>query len=177
MSRLLDFFENSPILHTIILKDSLPNSSDAPPNRTVFLPYLDKLSISAQPPHSMLLNHLPIPTSAMLVLDFRFNGDRPPLPDYLPKPSADFLSCITTVNLLFRVVKKSLQLKGPSGETYVFGYRVSGNAPSYTVDWQILRSLYQSIRSTTERLTITQSEPTTPIRTDRSQVFQTLLTR
>lgn len=110
----------------------------------------------------------------MLVLNFRFNGDRPPLPDYLPKPSADFLSHITTVNLLFRVVEKSLRLKGPSGETYVFGYRVSGNAPSYTVDWQILRSLYQSIRSTTERLTITQSEPTTPIRADRSQVFQTL---
>ena len=174
MTQLLNFFENSPLLHTITLKDSLPYYSDAPPNRIVSLPCLDKLSISALPPHSMLLNQLSIPTSAMLVLDFRFSGDRLPLPDYLPKPSADFLSRITTVNLLFRGVEKFLRLKGPSGEAYVFGHWVSGNAPSYTVDWKILLSLYQSIRSTTERLTITQLKPITPVRADRSQVFQTL---
>lgn len=173
MTQLLNFFENCPLLHTITLKDSLPNSSDAPPNRIVSLPCLDKLSIDAQPPHSILLNHLTLPTSALLILDFQFSGNSPPHPDYLPKPSANFLSRITTVNLLFRVVEKFLRLKGPSGETFVFSHRISKNPP-HTVDRKILRSLYQSILSTTERLTITKLKLATPVQVDKSQAFRTL---
>jgi len=40
VTRLLDFFECAPLLHTIILEDSIPKSSDAPPDRIVPLPHL-----------------------------------------------------------------------------------------------------------------------------------------
>jgi hypothetical protein len=175
MTQLLNFFENSPLLDTITLKDSLPKSSDAPPNRIVPLSRLDNLSIDAQTPHSKLLNHLSAPASTLLVLEFKFSGDRSPLLDYLPKPSVDILSRITTINLLFDVVNKFMRLEGPSGEIQLYGHRMSGgNTPPYIVDGQILCSLYQSILSATKRLTISGLKLTAPVQTDRSQVFQTL---
>lgn len=174
MTQLLNLFENSPLLHTIYLEDSLPNSSHALPDRIVSLPRLDKLSVIAQPPHSTLLNHLSMPTTALLVLEFQFRGDTSPFPACLPKPSADFLSRITTVNLLFGMVEKFIRLKGSGGEAYAFGHRVpNGNIPPYTVDCRILYSL-QPILSTTERLTISKLKLPTPIRICGPQLFRIL---
>ena len=65
VTQLLDFFERAPLLHKIKLLDSLPHSSDAPSKRVVFLPRLRLLKISAQPAHSILLNHLRTPTGAL----------------------------------------------------------------------------------------------------------------
>ena len=62
VTRLLDFFENAPLLRTIMLEDSILKSSNAPPGR-ILLPHLNILAITAKPARSVLLNHLRIPTS------------------------------------------------------------------------------------------------------------------
>ena len=177
VTQLLDFFESAPLLHTIVLVNSLPLSSNAPPARTVSLNNLKKLSIDTKPPHSILLNHLSIPTGALLVLEFEFGGDASSFLNYFPKPSKDIkpLSPITAINLLFDVVEKLLRLDGPSGGTYIFGHRTSGwNTPSHTVDRRILQSLDQSILSTTKRLAISKLKLPTPVRVDKCQAFRTL---
>ena len=176
MTQLLDFFENTPLLHKIVLRASIPGSSDAPPERIVSLPHLKKFAITAQPAHTVLLNHLSIPHATLVVLEFDFSGDIFPIPDYLPRPSQKLctLSRVTSINLLFSVIEKSLRLNGPDGGTYVFAHWVSpGNTPPYVMDRQILHSLDQSILSTTERLAICELK--LPIlQVNQSQEFQTL---
>ena len=175
-TQLLNFFENAPLLQTITLDNSIPDSSDTPPGRTVSLFHLKELSITAQSAHSILLDHLSIPSGALMVLEFDFSGDTSIVPDYLPRPSENIktLSCVTTINLLLSVTEKFLRLGGPGGETYVFGHRVAGgNAPPHVVDCQILHSLDQSILSTTRRLAISMLR--LPIlRVNKSQAFRTL---
>ena len=61
ISRLLDFFGSTSLLHTVSLEDSLPVLSDAPRKRIISLSYLKVLSIGATAAHSILLNHLHIP--------------------------------------------------------------------------------------------------------------------
>ena len=53
VTRLLDFFESAPLLHTVQLRGSIPGSSDAPANRTVSLPHLNSLYIAANAPHAI----------------------------------------------------------------------------------------------------------------------------
>ena len=111
-----------------------------------------------------------------MVLEFGFRGDASPILDYLPKPSENVksLSRIITINCLFGIGEKCLRLNGPDGETYVFSRRTSYvNSPLYAVDGQILRSLDQSILSTTKRLTISRLKRPL-LRFTKSQTFQTL---
>ena len=68
MTQLLDFFEHAPLLREIKLVDSLPWSSNAPVERTVFLPHLRLFRIRAWPVHSILLNHLHIPIGALVTM-------------------------------------------------------------------------------------------------------------
>ena len=75
VTRLLDFLENTPLLRTIALKDSIPESSDAPPGRVVPLPHLDMLDITAGPAHSILLNHLCIPHRGTIDFGVHNHGD------------------------------------------------------------------------------------------------------
>ena len=140
------------------------------------LPSLKTLAITARPAHSTLLNHLSIPSGASLVLEFEFSGDTFPILDHLPRPSENIkiLSHVTAINLLFEATWKCLRLGGPNGEIYVMAYHRSYRYdPLYAVDCQILRSLDQSIPSTTKRLAISKLKlPSLPV--NNSQVFQTL---
>ena len=60
VTRILDFFESVPLLNTVDVTNSIPDSSDAPPGRTVSLRHLKTLSIATGPVHSTL-SHLRIP--------------------------------------------------------------------------------------------------------------------
>ena len=128
VSQLLNFFESSPNLHDILLHDSIPNSCDAPTKRVVSLPYLKELIIVAQPPHSILLNHLSIPPGALLHSGFAYSGTESPIPTYLPKSPDNLhnLSHITAANLHFGPEQRYARLSGPTGELYVLGDWIPG---------------------------------------------------
>ena len=84
VNQLLDFFESTPLLHTIMLRaSSTPDLSDTPLERTVSLPHLNMLDVDAKPPNAFLLNHLYIPAGASLTLVLCFGFPRvdafPPL--------------------------------------------------------------------------------------------------
>jgi len=144
VTQLLDFFKSTPLLRTITLEDSLPTSSNAPPGRIVSLPHMEELKLDAEQSYLILLNHLSIPSGALLVLEFEFGGDTSPLPDYLPKPSENIktLLDVSAINLRFRVDERLLRLAGPGGETYIYGHLVpTVNSPPHVLDCKILRSL------------------------------------
>lgn len=124
VTRLLDFFGRAP-LRKIRLQDAFPNSSDAPLGRIVSLPHLKSLTIVAQPAHTILLNHLLIPTGASLTQGFNLSGGKSPIPTYLPKTLKNFkhVSHITSINLSFDL-RMFLRLTGPNGTHYVFGHWV-----------------------------------------------------
>ena len=107
VARLLDFLESAPLLHTIVMVDSIPNSSDSPPGRVVSLRRLNTLTIYADPVHS-ILNHLCIPTDASPMVWTTFRGETSPLLYYLPEtsPSISNLWHITAVNLCFHAKDK-----------------------------------------------------------------------
>ena len=176
ITRLLNFFACAPLLHTIILEDSIPKSSNAPPERIVPLPHLRMLAIIAQPAHSILLNHLYIPTGASLILRFTFSGKKSPLPDYLPEASTNLrnLSHITTVNLRFAAMKKCIRLNGPSGGLRIFARWKDDIISPRTMDRRIFRSLDPSILSTAQRLAVSTYKPPKPAEVENCQVFQTL---
>jgi len=175
ITRLLDFFECAPLLHAIFLGDSIPKSSNAPPDRIVPLHHLRTLDIAAQPAHSILLNHLVIPTGASLFLWFTFGGEKSPLLDYLPETSANLknLSHITATNLHFGMVGRYIQLSGPSGSLRVFAHWRDGAVSLCAMDRQILRSLDPSILLTTQRLAVSQYR-SRPAEAEKCPVFQTL---
>ena len=176
VTRLLDFFENAPLLRTIMLEDSIPKSSNAPSERIVFLPHLDILAITAKPAHSVLLNHLRIPTGASLVLRFSFSGERSPLQDYLPETSTNLenLSHITTINLNFSPTKKFAQLTGPSGWLRVLAQWKDEAVSPYTKDRRILRSLDKNILSTTQGLVVSRYQHPRPAEAVKCPVYRTL---
>ena len=176
ITRLLNFFKHSPLLHTIDLKDSIPMSSNAPPGQTVSLPYLRLLAISAQPPHSTLLNHLLIPAGASLVLGFTFGGGKSPLRNYLPENTANLknLSHITTISLQFDTTQKYVQMSGPSGNLCVLAHWEDEIISPHTMDRRIMCSINQDIFSTTRRLAISKYKPPRPAQVEECPVFQTL---
>jgi len=174
VTQLLDFFESAPLLHTIELENSIPDSSDAPPHRIVTLPHLKALTIEADPPHSILLNHLCIPTGASLVLRFYFSNQISPLLDCLSESSTNLknLSHITTINLRFDSEKKAVRLSGPSGSLRLSAYWQSRETGSHTADHRILHSLDRPPLSTTQRLVISKYRH--PYQAKGSQIFQCL---
>ena len=129
LTRLLDFFESTPQLRYIQLRDSIPISSTAPTKRVVRLPHLKELGVFAQPAHPILLNHLSIPAGASLRLGFTFSGNESPIPFHLPKSfnNRHNISHIATINLRFGSEQKFVRLNGPSGELYILGSWVRGS--------------------------------------------------
>jgi len=176
VTQLLDFFECAPLLRNIKLWHAFPSTSNAPPGRIVSLPRLKNLIITAQPAHHILLKHLSIPTGASLILEFDFDSEKSPIPDYLPKPFKNLnnLSHITSVNLSCNS-NVSLRLNGPRGGLYVYGYWI-GAAPSLlVVHRRALRSLNHFGISVTERLMITEYATLPPPKIEKSSVYKTLL--
>ena len=176
VTQLLDFFESAPLLHTIRLRGSIPKSSDAPSDRTVVLRHLKIFTIHADPPYSTLLNHLHIPTGALMTLGFWFRGERYPLLDCLPKVSTNLgnLSHITTINLLFDSIEKCARLIGPSGFLRVNAHWRDRAADSYFIDRQILQTLGPPVLSTALRLAISQYRHPIPPGAEDCPVFRTL---
>ena len=145
--RLLDFFENSPLLSQIVLL-SIPDSSDAHPGRLVSLPCLKDLTISAgMEPSSVLLDHLSIPAGASLHLKCEFNRFsrfNPPLRTSIPETVNNIrdVSCITLVYIYLGRPYVSIRLNG--GGLYIHGHQhqqSNGNTEAILRDRRILRSL------------------------------------
>jgi len=182
VTQLLNFLESASHLKDITLHDSIPTSSNASSTRVVPLPHLQNLTIQADRAHSILLNHLCIPARASLVLDFRFGGDKSPLPDHLPKTvkNLENIFRVTTVNLCFDAREKLVQLIGPSGRLYMHGHWEDDVkiAPPLSLDRRILQSLDYFPLHITQRLAITgyaKYESLGPIGIKRSTPYQILL--
>jgi len=159
LTQLLDFFESASHLRHIYLHDSIPNFSNALPERVVFLSHLQDLSITAQPTHSILLNHLSIPAKTSLRLEFTFSGKESPIPSYLPKPldNLNNLSGITAVNLCFGSERRFMRLNGPSGDLYILGNWTRGGDPLHAGTNRFMQSLLQFDVSGIRWLSITRS--------------------
>ena len=124
-TRLLNFFANAPLLNSIELY-SIPETSDASPGRVVSLPCLKSIAIYPGLSHSSnLLNHLRIPTGALLHLWMDFGGEDSPLWRVLPETSDNLqnIRYITSVYLNFHSAGFSVLLNGPSGELHMSGSR------------------------------------------------------
>ncbi|KAF9647932.1 hypothetical protein BDM02DRAFT_2475355 [Thelephora ganbajun] len=87
---LLNLFERAPLLRKVSLIHSIPNSSNAPPERVVSLPLLKEFDIRGSLPFSTLLNHLSVPPNALMTMTFNITGDRLPIQDHHPKSLANF---------------------------------------------------------------------------------------
>ena len=172
--RLLDFFENAPLLHTVVLEESIPDSSNAPPGRIVPLPHLVRLTMDMGLAHSILLNHLCIPIGVSLTLYFGFRGERSPLQDCLPATLANLrnLSHIITINFRFIETNKSIRMNGSSGELYF--YASNWPTSTFATESRILCSLNPSILLTTRRLAVSWYEHPRPAEVEKCPVFHTL---
>ena len=179
VTQLLDILESAPLLHTVDLEDSVPDSSDAPPERIVPLCYLKTFTLSADPPHPILLNHLSIPVGASMISWIVFSGEESPLPDYPPEGSPNLrnLSCITSINLSFRVIRKFMRLSGPSGSLPLFAYwegEGETDLSLYIVDHRVLCSLSPPILSGTQRLSVSKYRHSHPTKVEDCPVFRAL---
>ena len=178
VTQLLDFFEHAHHLRDITLHDSIPTSSNAPPERVAPPPCLRILTILADSAHSTLLDHLSIPAGATVALDFTFNNNtRSPLSDFLPKKPGNLENIlhITSVNLSLGTLDKYVRLNGPSGGLYLLGHGMGGDrlASAY-LDNRILRSLTYFVLSGIQRLAVTNSNLPTAVEFINSPPYQFL---
>ena len=150
MNQILDFLESSPLLHTIELEHSIPNSSGAPPERIITLGHLKTLKITAHTVHR-IVEHLHIPVGASVGVWARFTGEAFQLLEYLwgTSPNIKNLSYISAVNLCFTSSTKHAKLSGPSGSFCLSGHWENPATLSTTMDYRILRALGPRILSTT----------------------------
>ena len=153
VTRLLDLFECAPLVCKIYLRDAFPNSSNTPPGRIVSLPQLEFLTIITQPVHSILLNHLLIPTNLSLSQCFNFSDPKSPIPAYLSAmlENLENISQITSINLSFES-GMFLQVEGPTGSHYMFGNWGGVGASPSVVDARVIQSLTLFQISAVERL-------------------------
>lgn len=128
ITQFLNFFEDAHHLRDITLRYSIPTSSNASPERVVSLPHLEKLTIEANSVHSILLNHLSIPTRASLTLGFDFAGDKSLISDFLPKTLKNLGNIFpsSSINLTLHKLEKYVRLGGPNGELYMLGQWMNG---------------------------------------------------
>ena len=176
MTQLLDFFERAPLLRNIQLLHAFPTTSDAPLDRVVSLSSLKKLRTIAQPTHSILLNHLLIPSGASLVLEFEFDNEFSPISAYLPKDLKNInnLFPVTSISLCYES-GVTLRLDGPSGGLYVFGTWIGAARFPPVVHHLVLRSLHRFCISATERFTIAAYSAQLSLQAEKFPPYQTLL--
>jgi len=141
----------------------------------VSLPHLKFLRIHDQAAHSILLNHLHIPTGASATLEFECGYDRFPISDHHPRSLDNLgnISYITSINLNLRF-RPAIRLKGPSGDLHMVGYTT--DFFPRTLDTQALQFLNELPISSTERLTISWYVASADSNTEESAAYQTLLT-
>ena len=141
------------------------------------LPHLKSLSVIAQPVHTILLNHLLIPTGASLKQKFSIGDDGSPISAYIPQTLKNFenLSLITSTNLCFDS-GISLRHVGPSGALYVFSSWVGADPSPPAANRRVFRFLMALFSiSTTERLAIAKYRDSPPTKIEKSFVYLTLL--
>ena len=178
LTQLLDLFESAPYLRHIELRDSLPSSSNAPTERVVSLPHLKDLSIDADQPHSILLNHLSIPAGASLRLEFKFDDEDSPISSHLPESPSSLpnLSRITAVNLCFGFRRRYIRLHGPSGELSILWNRIHMEERPSAGTSRVMQYLGQLDISRTRWLVITLCRYWiyVPARITHSTLYRTL---
>ena len=173
VTRLLDFFESAPLLHTVELYNPTERSTDAHPERIVPLRHLKALTIE-DPPHSIVLHHLHIPVGASLVLKYDYStGPEPPLVYYQKSSNPNYLSHITAINLLFDYTRLSMQLSGPSGSLRVLLSWPRFSEVPYRGQY-LLFSCYDPIISTIERLAVRGYNPSRPPLSKSGPIFRIL---
>lgn len=177
VTRLLDFLESAPLLSEIYLLQSIPISSNAPPERLISLPHLTNLTTISQLTQSALLNHLSIPKGALLVVEFGFSGTNSPIPDNLPKTlnNLNNLSHITEINMSLDTTEKAVRLRGPSGELQMYGTWTAGNLSSHVLERRFFRSLDKFNLSKVRSLVLTKFTAPSANEIQKTSVFQTLL--
>ena len=177
VTQLLDFFECAPLLCEILLDEAFPEFSDAPPGRIVPLPNLERLTITAQPLHTILMNHLLIPTGASIHQTFRFSDVTFPIHSHLPKDfgNLEHLSNITSINLSFNS-GVHLRLDGPNGNHDILGDCADWRRPPASTCRRVLRSLDVFPVSTVEKLTIAhwQFTASSSVPVEKSSAYHTL---
>jgi hypothetical protein len=170
ITKILDFLESAPLLHTVLLRCILPPSSDAPPNRMIFLHHLKVFAIQSFQRYSILLQHLHIPTGASLVISkSSLQGEVKYLAGRFPNLSN--LSDITTVDLLFGSKEKSVRFIGPSGSLRVLPRCTQDSTWN---DFETFCSLDHPMLSTIQRLSISNWNHQKLDETERLKIHQTL---
>ena len=120
MTKLLDFFESTPLLRKIVLRNFTLDSSTISPGRVVPLPNLKRFTANPFPALSTFFDHLSIPTGASLKMYFSFPESRHPIPVCLVNNFSDLH--ITTINLLLSASwHANMRLYGPSGKLHTSG--------------------------------------------------------
>ena len=176
VTQLLNFFERAPLLHSIRLQAALPSSSNAPPGRVVPLPNLKYLIIIALRLHTTLLNHLLIPTGAMITQAFPFTDTKSPILFQLPKDLRNLqnISNVTSISIRFDS-GPLLLFEGPSGGHKIICIWKGQGRISTNIGPQVIRSLDAFGVSAVEKLTITHWQFTSPsVAVDKSPIYRIL---
>lgn len=176
VTQLLDVFECAPLLHTIVLEDSIPMFSDAPPGRMVSLPHLKKFTITAMSGHVMLLKHLRIPPRVSLTLRLNSDGTISPLQELRPETFASLIGHpdITAIYILLDAIQKNLRLVGPNGGVDVLINRGNYSVSRRMMDHRVLRSISPHFLSTTQKLVVSEYEPSGPAHVEYPTIFRTI---
>ena len=172
----LNFLKSAPLLHTINIGDSIPNSSDSPSERIVTLGHLKALDITTDMAHQ-ICKHLRIPAGVSFSVSAPIRNEAFPPLELLrgTSPNIENLSHITTIDLCFESDGKLAALSGPSGSFRLSCWRENPAISSTTIDNHFFRSISPRILSTTERLTISDHVHPDPTDVEAWPTFQTLL--
>ena len=168
VTELLDFFESTPLLRKIPLRNLTLDSSTISPGRVVSLPNLKKFTANPSPAPSTFFDHFSIPTGVWLNLDFSFPESRHPIPVCLANHFSDLH--ITTVNLLSSCLQDArMRLDGPSGRLHASGEWEAWDKSTF------FHSLCKFDLSNAQRLSVTRYLPRSERKTEDFLIFQPLL--
>ena len=162
MTELLDFFESTPLLRKIALRNLTLDSSTISPGRVVSLPNLKKFTANPFPAPSTFFDHLSIPTGAWLNLDFSFPESHHPIPVCLANHFSDLH--ITTVNL-----RSSCLQDARIGRLHASGEWEAWDKSTF------FHSLCKLDLSNAQRLSVTRYLPGSECKTEDFLIFQPLL--
>ena len=155
ITQLLHLFEHAPLLRKIRLYEALPDFSDVPLGRMVPLPNLNSLVTRAHQAHTIVTNHLSIPTGATIIQGFDFGDADPQIHIHLPSTFENFknLSSITSIDLHF-IRSVQVRLTGPYRGLVMRCFWAPGNSIPADTHLRVLQSLNLFRISEVEKLTI-----------------------
>ena len=118
VKQLLDFFESTPRLRQVDLRDAIPTSSTQN-GRLVSLAYLETMDITGDGSASLLLDHLLIPVGAYLKIEVDL--PIPPIEDPPPRflDNLRNLSDFTEIELYGTNWNQFMLFRGPNGKVII----------------------------------------------------------